>query len=61
MNVLRFPHRRNAAIFVFEERDDDGWLTIAGGYGWLFGSLAEARREARWLSQNLGLPIRGAP
>jgi hypothetical protein len=56
--LVRLPPRRAAAIFVLEERDGDGWLAIAGAHGWLFGSFAEARLAARWLSRNLGLPIR---
>ena len=35
-----------------------GWLAIAGAHGWLCGSLSEARAMARWLSHNLGLPVR---
>jgi hypothetical protein len=56
--IIRFPPRRVAAILVCEERAGDGWLALAGAHGWLFGSLAEARSEARWLARNLGLPIR---
>jgi len=56
--LIRFPPRRASAIFVCEERNGDGWLAIAGPYGWLFASLVEAQREARWLSHNHGLPIR---
>jgi hypothetical protein len=58
--IFRFPPRRAAAIFVCAERDGDGWLAIAGLHGWLCGSLAEARLTARWLSRNLGLPVREA-
>jgi hypothetical protein len=56
--VIRFPPRRASAIFVWEERDGDGWLAIAGAYGWLCGLLTEARAVARWRSRNLGLPVR---
>jgi hypothetical protein len=56
--VIRFPPRSIQTIVVYREHDDGGWLVIARAHGWLFGSLADARREARWLSQNLGLPIR---
>jgi hypothetical protein len=56
--VIRFPPRRASAIFVCAERDGEGWLAIAGARGWLCGSLTEARAEARWLSRNLGLPVR---
>jgi hypothetical protein len=56
--VIRFHPRRLAAVFVCEERSGGGWLAIAGAHGWLCGSLNEARAVARWLSQNLGIPIR---
>jgi hypothetical protein len=59
--IIRFPPRRASAIFVCEERDGYGWLAIAGAHGWLHGSLHEARADARWLSRNLGLPIREPP
>jgi hypothetical protein len=49
----RSPPRR---ILICAEQDG-GWLTIAGSHGWLFGSLTEARREALWLADNLGLPV----
>ena len=56
--VVRFPPRRMAAVFICEERSGAGWLAIAGAHGWLCGSLSEARAMARWLSHNLGLPVR---
>jgi hypothetical protein len=56
--VVRFPARRMAAVFICEERAGDGWLAIAGAHGGLCGSLNEARAVARWLSHNLGLPVR---
>ena len=57
--ITRFPLRHVAAVLVCRERGAEGWLTICGSHGWLFGSLAEARAEARWLSENLGgLPVR---
>jgi hypothetical protein len=56
--ILRFPPRSIHAIVICKERGGGGWLTLAGAHGWLFGSLAEARHEARWLSRNLLLPIR---
>jgi hypothetical protein len=58
--ILRFPPRRISAIIICKERDG-GWLTLAGAHGWAFGSLAEARLEARWLARNLQLPIREFP
>ena len=55
-----FPPRRIAAILVGKERDGAGWQAIAGANGWLCGSLNEAHAVARWLSRNLGLPVREA-
>src|SRR5262249_20958739 len=46
------------AIVVCRERNGDGWITLAGAHGWVFGSLADARLEARWLADNFQLPIR---
>jgi hypothetical protein len=40
------------------ERDGPGWLALVGASGWLCGSLDEARREAQWLANNFGLPVR---
>jgi hypothetical protein len=56
--IIRFSLRRVASILVVRERDGAGWLALAGGHGWLCGSLAEARREAGWLARNLGLQVR---
>ena len=57
-NVIRFPSRRAAAIFVLPA--DDGLLLVqAGAHGWLHSDARDACRDAVWLSQNLGLPIRG--
>jgi hypothetical protein len=36
---------------------DGGWLVLARAHGWLFGSLTDARAEARWLARNLDFPI----
>jgi hypothetical protein len=59
--IVPFPARaRFAAVFICAERSGDGWLAIAGAHGWLCGSLAEARAVARWLSDNLKLPVREA-
>jgi hypothetical protein len=49
------PHCRSV---ICRERAGAGWLAIASGHGWLFGSVIEARAEARWLACNLGLPTR---
>jgi hypothetical protein len=45
-------------VIICRERNDGGWLVLARARGWLFGSIADARAEARWLAHNLGLPIR---
>jgi hypothetical protein len=55
--VIRFPPHRIRAVIICKEQDGDGWITLAGAHGWLFGSLADARAEARWLAHNLNLPI----
>jgi hypothetical protein len=54
---------RNAAIRICPG-DDEGvpWLAIAPrGHAWAFSSLADAHREAAWLSKNFDLPIRVLP
>jgi len=58
MRIIRFPLRAIPAVLVCRERGTEGWLTIIGDHGWLSGSLADARDEARWLASNTGLPIR---
>jgi hypothetical protein len=55
--VIRFPARAISTIVVCKDRNGDGWITLAGAHGWVFGSLADARLAARWLARNLGLPI----
>jgi hypothetical protein len=56
--IIRFPQRNAAAIFV-REIPGDGWLVLAPrGHGWLHGDLASAVEDARWLSENLSLPVR---
>jgi hypothetical protein len=55
--VIRFPPRAIHTIVVCKNRDDGGWITLANGHGWVFGSLADAQLEARWLARNLNLPI----
>lgn len=54
--VIRFPARRSNCIWLL--LDCDGWLVLFHEYGWLHGSYAAALADARWLSRNLGLPIR---
>ena len=56
MNLIRFPLRRSAAVWVL--REEPAWLVLAGEHGWLVGSRDEAIAEARWLGKNLTLPIR---
>jgi hypothetical protein len=56
--MIRFPLHRVHAVLVVRERGGLGWLALTGNHGWLCGSLAEARAEARWLARNLGLPVR---
>jgi hypothetical protein len=57
--VLRVPSKRSACIQV--AREGQAWLVLAGnGHSWLHGSFRSAMRDAHWLSQNLGLPIRSA-
>jgi hypothetical protein len=58
MVIIRFPPRAIAAIIVCKERDADGWITLAGAHGWVFGSLADARLEALLLADSFQLPIR---
>jgi hypothetical protein len=55
--VLRFPMRNTAAIFLRETAD--GWLVMVRHHGWIHGCRADALEDARWLSENFGLPIRG--
>ena len=49
---------QRAAIWI--QRDEDGWLVIAGDHGWLHGDRVAAMKDARWLSRNLARPIREA-
>jgi hypothetical protein len=55
-DTIRFPMRVSRAVWVLA--DGPAWLVLAGDHGWLHGSRSEADRDARWLSLNLGLPIR---
>jgi hypothetical protein len=56
--AIRFPMRRSLAVWIMPE--GPAWLVLAREHGWMFGSRREADIEARWLSSNLGLPIRSA-
>lgn len=60
IRCIGFPLRLVASVLIVPERDGGGWLALAGSHGWLFGSLTEARREARWLARNCNLPVRVA-
>jgi hypothetical protein len=55
-DVLRFQARSSAVIWVLWRHD--GWWAIAGSHGWLHGTREHALDTAKWLSENLGLPIR---
>jgi hypothetical protein len=52
--ILQFPP---FTVRIVRE-DDDAWLVVARGHGWLHGSQREAVAEAAWLSRNYGVPIR---
>lgn len=47
---------RKFAIWIV--REHGAWLVLAGDQGWLHGDRRSAVRDARWLSQNLALPVR---
>jgi hypothetical protein len=57
-SVIAFPPRQSRCVWLL--RDGGAWLVVAGSSGWTHGSLAEAKAEARWLSENFGYPIRSA-
>jgi hypothetical protein len=57
-NLVRFPARHTSCVWVM--REATAWLVLAGSHGWLHGDYRAALGEARWLSENLGLPIRRA-
>jgi hypothetical protein len=40
--ILRFPRQRASVIFLTRERNEPGWLVLAGEHGWLHGSRLEA-------------------
>jgi hypothetical protein len=58
-NLERFPPRRSAVVWLL--RHADTWLVLAHGNGWSHGSYRSALADARWLSENLELPIRAVP
>jgi hypothetical protein len=58
--IIRFPPRRSAAVWLVRAREGGGWLVLARGHGWLFGSRSAALEDAQWLAANLGFPIREA-
>jgi hypothetical protein len=60
MNVIRFPARNAAAIFV-REMPGDGWLVLARDHGWIHGDYTSAVEDASWLANNFGLPVRLIP
>jgi hypothetical protein len=57
-DVLRFPPRRSAAIWLTREAAG-GWLVLGHGHAWSHGDCAAAVEDALWLSQNRKLPVRG--
>jgi hypothetical protein len=57
--VLKLAWRRFQSTAVWIAREDQAWLVLARGHGWLFGCYREALREVRWLSRNLDFSIRG--
>jgi hypothetical protein len=59
-NVERFPPRRSMAIWLMRNYDDE-WLVLAGANGWSHGDYHSALIDAKWLSENLDLPIRAVP
>jgi hypothetical protein len=56
-SVITLPSRQSHAIWVIPGRDDP-WLVLAGSHGWVHGDHASATRDAEWLADNFGLPIR---
>jgi hypothetical protein len=58
MTVIRFPPRHLRAVWILPLRGGVGWLVLNGSAGWLHGSYDAAVADAKWLSSNVGLPIR---
>jgi hypothetical protein len=56
--IVRFPARRSAAIWLL--REGGAWLALAGEHGWLHGSAMSALEDARWLAENFQMPLRVA-
>jgi hypothetical protein len=56
-NVIRFPMRCAACIRLMREASGT-WLVLAYSHGWVHGDRNTALADARWLSQNFGLPVR---
>jgi hypothetical protein len=56
-NVIRFSPRRAHCIRLVRD-PVGGWLIIALERGWLHNDHRAALDDARWLAQNLRLPIR---
>jgi hypothetical protein len=54
--VVRFPPRRMAVVWI--QPLSDAWLVLLGEQGWLHGDYNAAIADARWLADNVGLPIR---
>ena len=57
-SVVRFPARQAACVWLV--RGDATWLVLAGSHGWAHSDYFAALIDARWLAQNLGVPIRSA-
>ncbi|MPZ36594.1 MAG: hypothetical protein GEU95_00795 [Rhizobiales bacterium] len=55
-DVIRFPMRRSAVIWVTNVTGQ--WVVLNGDHGWIHSDRAGALQDARWLSKNTGLPIR---
>ena len=52
-HIVRFPSRITIA-----PDSSGGWLVLTPRrHGWLHGSLADARKDAAWLSKNLGIAV----
>jgi hypothetical protein len=54
--LVRFPARRSSCVWLFPE--DGAWTVLVGSHGWLHGDICAAFKDAQWLSQNFGLPVR---